>query len=66
MDVMLIQRAIEDYYSISDYIEFLRLPCRNCEHFRSCENQCGENIWEDTEWEEDIPEKSLTKSDTGC
>lgn len=45
MDVMIIQRAIEDYYSISDYIEFLRLPCRNCEHFRSCENQCGRNIW---------------------
>lgn len=61
MDVMLIQRAIEDYYSISDYIEFLRLPCRNCEHFRSCENQCGEDIWERY-----TPEKSLKESETGC
>lgn len=48
MDVMIIQRAIEDYYSISDYIEFLRLPCRNCEHFRSCENQCRRNIWQES------------------
>lgn len=59
MDVMIIQRIIEDYYSYNEYIEFLRLPCRNCEHFRNCENQCGEDIWE-----KHTPEKTLKKSET--
>lgn len=61
MDVMLIQRTIEDYYSINDYIEFLKLPCRECEYFRNCENQCGEDIWERY-----TPEKSLKESETEC
>lgn len=61
MDVMLIQRTIEDYYSINDYIEFLKLPCRECECFRNCENQCGEDIWERY-----TTEKSLKESETGC
>lgn len=61
MDVMIIQRAIEDYYSISDYIEFLRLPCRNCEHFRNCDNQCGRNIWE-----KHTPKNSSKESETRC
>lgn len=61
MDIMLIQRAIENFRSIEELRWFLNLHCKNCEHFRDCDNQCGEDIWE-----YDTPKKNSQKCETEC